>query len=407
MKEFTINKNEANQRFDKYLKKLLPGAGSGFLYKMLRKKNITLNGKKAEGTEILREKDQVKLFFSDETYEKFAASQEAVGKEYELYRSLSLKQLEIVYEDSEILAANKPANMLSQKAEEKDASANERLIGYLIRKGELTQEQFQTFHPSVCNRLDRNTTGLILMGKTMQGLQELSAGLKNRSIQKYYRAIVLGHVSGQQHMKGYLWKDEENNKVLVYDHPVEGAVYAETSYEPLWAGKEYSLLEIHLITGKTHQIRAHLASIGHPVAGDLKYGNEEVNLMLRQKYGINHQLLHAYRLEMPAKEDGTKGMVLIAEPPALFERIERAERSERTERTVQTNHAGAEKQNRISSDRRNAEAIPSDHAKATVRTRTSSDRKSTETISQDHAKAAVQKCIPGRKPASSYREDRR
>ena len=153
MKEFIIQKNEENQRFDKYLKKLLPNASTSFLYKMMRKKNIVLNQKKASGNEKLTTGDVIRIYLSDETFEKFHADLEALEQEYESLKNLSLKGLKIVYEDTELIVADKPYNMLSQKASERDVSANEYLLGYMIGNGELSFEQFQTFRPSIVNRL--------------------------------------------------------------------------------------------------------------------------------------------------------------------------------------------------------------------------------------------------------------
>ena len=252
MREFIIKKNESNQRLDKYLKKLLPNAGSSFLYKMLRKKNITLNKKKAEGNETLAQGDCIQIFFSDETFDKFAKNQDALLREYEALKKLEPRGLSIVYEDADMLAANKPANLLSQKASDNDVSANELILGYLIRKGELCLEDFRTFRPSVCNRLDRNTTGLLLAGKSLQGLQMLSEALKTRGIHKYYRAVVLGEVKQETHLKGWLVKNEHKNQVRISQEACEDGEYIETSFVPIHGTKEYTMLEILLITGKSH-----------------------------------------------------------------------------------------------------------------------------------------------------------
>ena len=302
MKEFLVSSGESGQRFDKYLKKRLPNAGSSFLYKMLRKKNITLNGGKADGTEMLSSEDRVNIYFSDETYAKFAANPEDLAEEMEKLALLPLKGLEILYEDADILAMNKPYNMLSQKASANDISANERMLGYLIRKGDLTEEQMASFRPSVCNRLDRNTTGVLLAGKSLHGLQELSDMLRTRKAKKYYYALVAGRVEQPAHLRGYMKKDEASNQVTLLRQPEEGAHPIETIYQPLEVQDAHSLVELQLITGRSHQLRVHLASIGHPVIGDLKYGNPRVNEEYRTKYGITHQLLHAQRVELPGYE---------------------------------------------------------------------------------------------------------
>lgn len=326
MREFIIGPNEAGQRLDKYLKKILPNASSGFLHKMLRKKNITCNKAKMTGREQVKKGDKIQVFFSEETLQKFMQDPEVLKVEYELLKGLPMKGIQVVYEDEDILVANKPYNMLSQKAKENDFSANEYLLGYLIRSGSLEREDFTSFRPSVCNRLDRNTTGLLLMGKSLKGSQMLSQALKDRTIRKFYRTLVVGEVKERAHLSGYLRKDERTNKVEILnsdvetspDNPHEGeqsASYIETAYEPVAYRDGVTELEIHLITGRTHQIRAHLASIGHPIIGDMKYGDEKVNHDYYEAYHVTHQLLHAFRLEFP------DGRVFMASLPKLFDFI--------------------------------------------------------------------------------------
>ena len=318
MKEFVIKSNEANQRFDKYLKKLLPNAGTSFIYKMLRKKNITINKKKATGKEIISNGDVVNIFFSDETFEKFSTNDSELKSCFETLSTLDLAGLQIIKETADILVANKPANMLSQKAADTDISANERLIGYLIKTNQLSYEDYKTFKPSVCNRLDRNTTGLILMGKTLNGLQELSKSLKDRSINKYYRTIVSGEISSSMTIKGYLTKNTSTNKVTITDDKIsEDSQYIETAYKPVSCKNNLTLLEVHLITGRSHQIRAHLASIGHPIIGDYKYGNDSINRLYRDKYKVRHQLLHAHRIEFNDENQ------TIAPTPEIYSEIMR------------------------------------------------------------------------------------
>lgn len=310
MKSFQINSNEAGQRFDKYLKKLLSQAPGSFVYKMLRKKNITLNGKKADGSEKLSVGDEVKLFFSEETFEKFASCNNVsipMGKQQNIAKKYPRIPLEIIYEDDDILIINKPVGMLSQKATPNDTSANEYIIGYLLNNKSITQEELITFHPSICNRLDRNTSGLLIAGKSLKGLQDMAQQLNDRSMEKYYRCLVKGKITGEQLIEGWLKKDEKSNKVTIYSKETKDSKYIKTGYCPVayysLPAKEnkitdvFTLLEVHLITGRSHQIRAHLASIGHPIAGDTKYGNKKINALFAKEGKVYSQLLHAYRMK--------------------------------------------------------------------------------------------------------------
>lgn len=320
MKEFIIKENEAGQRFDKYLAKLLSKAPKGFVYKMLRKKNIKLNDKKASGGEKLQPRDRVSVYLSDETFAKFSPSREV---SYE-----SGEKLNILYEDAHILLVNKPAGMLSQRASGKEPSLVEYLIGYLVESGQLTREELATFHPSVCNRLDRNTSGIIACGKSLTGLQELARLFSGRLLHKKYLCIVKGVIKKEKFIKGYLHKDEKCNKVRVYLQEREDAVPIETQYTPLGDNGSVTLLCVTLFTGRSHQIRAHLASTGHPLLGDRKYGDTAVNEKMYRKYSLKHQLLHSFLLEMP-RLDGALGpvsqKVFCAPVPALFQNILKGE----------------------------------------------------------------------------------
>lgn len=322
MKQLFIEDNEAGQRFDKYLGKLLKDAPKGFCYKMLRKKNITLNGRKASGSEKLAKGDEVKLFLSDETYKKFCGDKKT---------KRAVCRLDIVYEDEDILLVNKPAGMLSQPSDGKDASLVEYIIGYLLENGSITEESLKTFKPGVCNRLDRNTSGLVAAGKSLKGLQELSGLFHDRMIHKDYLCLVSGILKEEKYIKGYLHKSEKCNKVKIYANEVPGALPIETRYTPLGNNGRMTLLKVRLITGRTHQIRAHLAGIGHPVAGDGKYGREQQNKRLRERYHLKHQLLHAYQLTFPVIEGKLERLsekIYRAAVPELFYHIMKEEQLE-------------------------------------------------------------------------------
>lgn len=315
MKELLITENEAGQRLDKLLAKYLDDAPKSFIYKMLRKKNITLNGKKAQGNEMLSENDQVRLYLADETIQGFQKRE--IPKK-------SGGSLDVIYEDEHIVLINKPAGMLSQKARAEDVSLVEHLTAYLIESGSLTKEQLLLFHPSVCNRLDRNTSGIVAAGKSFAGLQEMSRLLKERSVKKYYRCLVKGRLCGTERLSGYLVKDSRTNRVAVTAATSGDGKRIETEYRAIAEKDGVTMLEVRLITGRSHQIRAHLASIGHPIIGDGKYGDEKLNRQFRREYGVNHQLLHAYRLEFPEIE-GTlsrlSGKIFIAGFPEVYSRL--------------------------------------------------------------------------------------
>ncbi|MBQ9989493.1 MAG: RluA family pseudouridine synthase [Lachnospiraceae bacterium] len=347
MQQFTIEKNEAGQRLDKFLHKYLKEASSGFLYKMLRRKNITLNEKKADGKEQLKEGDCICFFFSEETFNKFRGmpkkksktddpmktnSDSAIKGEYG-HAFSQLKGIQVIYEDEHILLVNKPAGILSQKADRHEPSLNEWLIGYLLDRGSIQPKQLETFKPAVCNRLDRNTSGLVICGKSLSGSQKMSELLRERTVHKFYRTFVRGEIREGCHVKGYLAKDERFNKVLFRDQPEDGRKdfeAVETRYFPLDCYGKMTYLEVELITGKPHQIRAHLSHLGHPILGDAKYGDLNFNTHL-SGFNPKWQLLHAYRLEFPSLEapfEQLSGKIFIAPEPEYFSRIKKtAERN--------------------------------------------------------------------------------
>ena len=316
MRQLIVHKNDENQRLDKYLKKYLKEAPGSFIYKMLRKKNIVLNGRKADGTEKLIAGDEIKLFFAEETLQKFTGE----AANHDMPQFPVMKNLDILFEDEDILILNKPAGELSQKAEEKDVSMNEYALGYLQQTGAITEESLKVFKPSVCNRLDRNTSGILIVAKTYQAAREFGEALQKRTVRKFYCCIVKGEVKKAESIDGYLWKDEKSNKVQIFKEKLEGTSEIHTAYKPIRCEHGLTLLEVYLITGRTHQIRAHLSSIGHSILGDPKYGDKKFS----EKYKIKYQLLHACRLEL----DGFtgefakyNGKIIIAEVPETFEKI--------------------------------------------------------------------------------------
>ena len=342
MQEFKIGPNEEGQRLDKFLHKYLKEAGTSFLYKMLRKKNITLNKKKADGKEMLHSGDMVQFFFSDETFHKFRGSsntkdnvekkttkklQDVAFLQYQKAYE-KLKDIDIVFENQHILLLNKPAGILSQKSQPADLSVNEWLIGYLLSTGQITKEQMETYKPSICNRLDRNTSGLMICGKSFLGSRQMNYLIKERKIRKFYRTFVKGEVNEFAHVKGYLMKDETNNKVTLKDsvkeYEKEQYVPIETAYKPINVKNGYTYLEVELITGKTHQIRAHLSSKGHPLLGDEKYGDRKWNSKFDEFKIPKWQLLHSYRVEFPHMDGefaDISGSTFVAKEPEIYNKL--------------------------------------------------------------------------------------
>ena len=308
MKQITVTNDMASQRLDKYLQRLLPACPKSLIYKQLRKKNITLNASKAAGNELIKAGDVISVFFSDETYEKFSSGEEINTSIYEKAFS-TLKGIEPVYEDEKILVFNKPANVLSQSVNRTDMSVNEYLIGYLLNKGVVTPESLQKFRPSVCNRLDRNTSGLILCSKTFEGSRYLSDKIKEKDLEKYYLAIVSGRFSGPELDIKYVFKDEKENKLKFVTEDTEGAMLIKTGFEPVKCGDNISLVKVRLYTGKSHQIRAHLSHLGYPILGDRKYGNPD------SSKAAPRQMLHSYRTVLES------GIDLTAPVPGDMKRI--------------------------------------------------------------------------------------
>lgn len=366
MREVIISEREEGQRLDRYLEKYMPDAPKSFFYKMMRKKNIVLNGKKVSGSERIQTGDQIKLFLADETIEGFRSGKKA--QEVDLgarqmpqakrptngarqmsqakrptngaqqmpqakrmekgvrqgkielqqgHYDRNLPPLQIVYEDAQFLVVNKPVGVLSQKADRNDRSIVEQITDYLADNA-----ADDTFRPGICNRLDRNTSGLIVAGKTVRALQDMNKRFKERTICKYYLCVVHGSVSKKQYLKGYLEKDSRTNKVTVRQQPGPNSVPIATEYLPLqqgmYQGESFTLLQVHLITGKSHQIRAHLASIGHPLVGDVKYSTKRASAFDREQLHQRVQLLHAWQLIFTAHG---KEYVWKAELPDNFAQV--------------------------------------------------------------------------------------
>ena len=294
MKSIEITEVNQGQRLDKFLQKLLPGMGKSLMYKMMRKKNIVLDRKKCTGMEKLIAGSIIDVYFSDETYEKFLVGDDLGDKRLpELLRQeLKSMDIEVLYEDSALLVINKPVGVNAQP--EKDClSMNDLIDEHYRRTGFKMAEGMAV---GIANRLDRNTTGIVFSGKKMDVFQALNEAIRDRSVHKYYRALVYGVLDEDLVLCGYLSKDHHTNQVKLMENG--NGDYIETHITPLRTSKGVTEVEVQLLTGKTHQIRAHLSSIGHPIIGDGKYGDAHINGIYGKKYGARYQQLHAYRYDL-------------------------------------------------------------------------------------------------------------
>lgn len=293
MKTFTITSNDADQRLDKYLTKSLPLLPQPLLYKYIRKKRIKVNGKRAVISTRLRTGDVIDLYLNDE----FFAQPE---KRYDFMGASS--RLQIVYEDENLLLLDKKAGLLCHPDEQEYVDTLiTRVKRYLYDKGAFDPAKEQSFTPALVNRIDRNTGGIVIAAKNAATLRVLNAKMKNRELHKRYLCLVLGRMEQEEAtLEGFLFKDEKKNRVYVREHMCPGAKTIRTHYRTLQYRNGLSLVEVELLTGRTHQIRAHFASIGHPLLGDGKYGSNTQN----KKYGgYKKQCLYSYQLQFDFQTD--------------------------------------------------------------------------------------------------------
>ena len=326
MKEITITANDAGRRLDRFLRKYLKKASLGEIYKFIRK-DVKVDGKRRNESYILNEGEVLSLYLSDELLEKLSAGRIA-GAEESSVSGLSRhiepdekairkarRNFELIYEDGQILIAGKPFGLLTHgdSQEKKNHLANQ-VKDYLIATGSYNPRTEKVFSPSPVNRLDRNTSGIVLFGKTAESLRELTRMIREDEIRKYYLTIVCGDLSKELHLSGTLMKDERRNKVTVNADissasDADGGKHIETIVRPLeglqfGADSEATLCEVELVTGRSHQIRAHLASAGHPLICDSKYALKkysDLNEFVRKATGLSTQFLHACRIEFSDK----------------------------------------------------------------------------------------------------------
>lgn len=285
MKEIVITRNEAGQRFDKFLRKYLKNMPLSAIYKAIRTREITVNGSKSSEKYILNEGDIV----------KFNIEIEDVKKQKETSFMETEYDFKIDYEDENILIVEKKAGLLVHPDEGKEMTLTDQVMSYLYDAGKYNPEDEKTFAPSPCNRLDRNTEGLVMFAKNYDTLKAVNETIRNGGITKYYTALVKGKIESDTY-RAYIIKDTKTNRVKVYKDRVKDSKEIITKIINIDTIGQYSLLDIDLITGRSHQIRAHLAWLGNPIVGDPKYGEKKINNYFKDRYGLNNQYLVAYKL---------------------------------------------------------------------------------------------------------------
>lgn len=293
MKEFTVKKNDAGQRLDRFVGKAVPLLPEALLQKYIRIKRIKLNGKGAKRDVRLTEGDILQLYINDEFFEK--------PREENSYLKVGTPRLDIVYEDENILLADKKPGVLCHSAGVWDYNtliAN--IQAYMAQKGEWKPKEENSFAPALCNRIDRNTGGIVIAAKNAEALRILNEKIKDREIEKYYLCAVQGRPKPPRgRLENYLFKDAGKNQVYVKNRPEPGAKTAVTEYRLITSRGELSLVECRLLTGRTHQIRAQMSHAGWPLLGDGKYGSERFN----RGYGEKGQALYSYKLKFDFPTD--------------------------------------------------------------------------------------------------------
>lgn len=286
MISFIIKKEEEGQTLEKFVKKVLSEAPLSFIYKLFRKKDVKVNGHWQDKKYPISSGEEISIYITDSQLEEFK-------------RQVESKQAEdisnwIIYEDENILLVNKPRGVLVQKNSEDSNALDEMVISYLINKGEYDPNKNLGYKPAPAHRLDRNTAGIVVFGKNIATLRYLSEALNDKSvISKRYLALVKGEISKDGEINVPLLKNSKSQRVSVSN---EGKP-SITRYKVVETFKGYTLLEVELLTGRTHQIRVHMAYINHPVVGDSKYGDYELNKEIESKYGFKNQFLEAYQLD--------------------------------------------------------------------------------------------------------------
>lgn len=292
LKSFIVSKNDSGKRLDAFLLKSFPNLPKPLMYKYIRKKRVKINSRRAEINTRLCEGDVIDLYINDEFFEKSETRYDFLS---------ASKKLDIIYEDENLLLLNKKAGLLSHPDDsEYIDTLITRVKRYLFEKGEYKPDDELSFAPALVNRIDRNTAGIVIAAKTAEALRVLNRKMKDRELHKYYLCVLHGTPKEKEGiLEGYLEKNESKNKVFVSKNQRESSKLIRTKYRVLKSKNGLSLVEVELLTGRTHQIRAHFASIGHPLLGDGKYGSNALN----KRTGLKKQCLCSYKLSFDFSTD--------------------------------------------------------------------------------------------------------
>jgi len=289
MREIIIERNDAGQRFDRFLKKYMEKAPLSRIYTTIRK-DAKVNGKRQKEDYMLAEGDAVQLFLMDSELDSYIRKTK---------KRNAKRQFTVVYEDDNMIIVTKPFGLLvhGDKTEKKDTLANQ-VVDYLIETGAYVPRLEKSFTPSPVHRLDRNTTGMVVFGKNAESLRTLAAMMQEDGpVRKFYKTLVTGSLREELHLKNRLLKDEARNTVTILPETAAEGKYIETIVRPDESRNGFTQVDVELVTGRSHQIRAHLKHAGYPLIGDVKYGDRRVNTMVADRFGLTTQLLHAYKLE--------------------------------------------------------------------------------------------------------------
>ena len=311
-----IGTNEAGQRLDKFLRKLLKDVPLSAIFRALRKGDVKVNGKKGKEKYSLLEGDIVEIKY-------ISSKKENKEDKFQLVNSSSLK---VTYEDENLLLIEKwPGVLVHSDKKNGDATLTDYVLSYLHKKGDYIPEKELTFTPASCNRLDRNTSGIVFFGKNFESLKLLNEMIRERKISKYYTALVKGRIKDGKY-EAYITKDEENNTATVFETEKRNTKKIAMDVKTVETNGAYSLIEIDLLTGKSHQLRAHLAFLGNAIIGDPKYGDKRLNSFFENKYGLNYQFLYAYKVifkDVPEKLSYLKNKTVAEALPPIFKKIKR------------------------------------------------------------------------------------